>query len=194
MDYNREMTSVDPISALRAALADDRRGLREAIELVPPGRRRERPGEGRWSVAEVLEHLAIVEERSVAIIAKLAADAPARSATASAPPTALDRTALRDRSRRVSAPEFIQPTGTIDADEAWARLERSRLELEVTIAAAADRDLTKVTRTHPALGPLDGYQSILAIAGHEERHAEQIREIARAFTTVSTERTTRPNV
>jgi hypothetical protein len=182
MDYNRGMTSTDPISALRVALADDRQGLREAVELVPLGRRRERPGEGRWSVAEVLEHLAIVEERSVAILAKLVADAPARSAAASTAPTPLDRTALRDRSRRVSAPEFIQPTGTIDADEAWARLERSRLELEVTISAAADRDLTKVTRTHPALGQIDGYQSIRAIGGHEERHAAQIREIARAFT------------
>jgi hypothetical protein len=175
------MTSPDPIAVLRAALADDRRALREAVELVPSGRRRERPGEGRWSVAEVLEHLAIVEERSVAIIAKLVADAPARSAAGSTDPTPLDRTALRDRSRRVSAPEVIQPTGTIDAGEAWARLERSRLELEVTIAAAADRDLTKVNRTHPALGQIDGYQSIGAIGGHEERHAAQIREIARAF-------------
>jgi hypothetical protein len=69
----------------------------------------------------------------------------------------------------------------IDAGEAWARLERSRLELEVTIAAAADRDLTKVTRTHPALGQIDGFQSISAIGGHEERHAAQIREIARTF-------------
>jgi uncharacterized damage-inducible protein DinB len=99
------MTSPDPIAVLRAALADDRRALREAVELVPSGRRRERPGEGRWSVAEVLEHLAIVEERSVAIIAKLVADAPARSAAGSTDPTPLDRTALRDRSRRVSAPE-----------------------------------------------------------------------------------------
>src|SRR5262249_15472105 len=58
MVYNCDMTNPDPISVLRAALADDRRNLREAVDLVPPERRRERPGEGQWSVAEVLEHLA----------------------------------------------------------------------------------------------------------------------------------------
>jgi hypothetical protein len=175
------MASDTPVQVLRREIAGDREALRRAVELVPPARRRERPAEGRWSVAEILEHLAIVEERTVAIIEKLVTDAPARSDESLAAPTPLDRGALRDRSRPRSAPEVIHPTGTLSAEEAWARLERSRRALDAVLAAIGNRDLTKVSRVHPALGQIDGYQSIAAIGGHEERHAGQIRDIARAF-------------
>jgi len=175
------MTSHTSISVVQRQIAEDREALRRAVELVPRTRRNERPAEGRWSVAEVLEHLAIVEERSVRMIEKLISDAPARSNQSSAAPTPLDRSGLRDRSQRISAPEFIEPTGTMNADEAWARLEQSRRALDAVLAKIGDRDLTKVSRIHPALGQLDGYQSIDAIGGHEERHAAQIREIASRF-------------
>jgi len=175
------MTSSTPISVVQRQIAQDRDVLRRAVEVVPRTRRNERPAEDSWSVAEVLEHLAIVEERSLTIIQKLIADAPPRSGQSHAAPTPLDRSGLRDRSQRISAPEFIQPTGTMNAEEAWARLERSRRALDAVLATTGDRDLTKVSRIHPALGPLDGYQSIAAIGGHEERHAAQIRDIASRF-------------
>jgi hypothetical protein len=175
------MASNAPISIVQRRIAEDREVLRRAVEMVPRTRRNERPAEGRWSVAEILEHLAIVEERSLKIIQKLIADAPARSGQSPSAPTPHDRRALRDRSQRISAPEFIEPTGTMSADEAWARLERSRRGLDAVLATIGDRDLTKVSRVHPALGHLDGYQSIDAIGGHEERHAAQIRDIASRF-------------
>jgi hypothetical protein len=175
------MTSHTPISVLQRRIAEDREALRRAVELVPRTRRNEKPAEGRWSVAEVLEHLAIVEERSLKLIEKLITDAPARSDQSPAAATPLDRSGLRDRSQRISAPEFIEPTGTMNADEAWARLERSRRSLDAVLATIGDRDLSKVSRIHPALGRLDGYQSIDAIGGHEERHAAQIRDIASRF-------------
>lgn len=170
------MTTDSPVERLRADLAADRDALCAAVERVPEPLRSRKPAPDRWSVAEVLEHLGIVEQRSVAALASVVATATA--ATASHAPTPLDRAAMRDRSQRVTAPEMIQPTGTVDAATAWAALERSRASLLALLDTCEGRDLTTVGRTHPRLGQIDGYQWIASIGSHEERHALQIIEIA----------------
>jgi hypothetical protein len=38
-------------------------------------------------------------------------------------------------------------------------------------------DLRAHVVAHPALGPLDGYQWILTVAAHTERHTKQILEV-----------------
>lgn len=168
-----------PLTEIRSLLAADRASLRAAVERVPATARRERPAPGRWSVAEVLEHLAIVEERTVAALTPLVSAAPPIDAPRTA--TELDRTALRDRTVRVMAPEMIQPSGQLDADAAWAALERSRSALLALLDVAEGRDLTAIGRAHPRLGQLDGYQWLASIGGHEERHAAQIVEAADAL-------------
>jgi len=66
-------------------------------------------------------------------------------------------------------------------DTLVATLTEDREALRAALAAAADRDLAAVERTHPRLGPLTGYQWVAALGGHEERHTAQIREIAAAL-------------
>src|SRR5260370_40990781 len=44
-------------------LDTERGALREAVELVSPEFRDQAPGPDRWSVAQVLQHLAIIEKR-----------------------------------------------------------------------------------------------------------------------------------
>src|SRR5688572_32743529 len=56
---------------LIAHLHQNRATLRQAVDSIPASLRERRPGADRWSVAEVLEHLAIVEKR----LAKRMADA-----------------------------------------------------------------------------------------------------------------------
>ena len=109
------------------------------------------------------------------------ADGARRAAVTGGEATAIDRAALANRTTRITAPDPIQPTGTVNADEAWAALERSREQLFGLLEAAEGRDLTQITRPHPVLGLLDGYQWIAAIGGHEERHMAQIEEIAALF-------------
>jgi hypothetical protein len=175
------MIEPSPLAAVRESLNADRTALREAVDRVPPSLRGRKPAADRWSVAEVLEHLSIVEGRVVMLLGAMLPAAPAVAVTPGAGATPIDRTVLRNRTTRINAPDPIQPTGTISADEAWASLERSREQLFGLLAAAEGRDLTQITRSHPVLGPLDGYQWIAAIGGHEERHTAQILEIGAQF-------------
>ena len=171
------MSHASPIAAVRDSLNADRATLRAAVDRVPPTLRTQKPAADRWSVAEVLEHLSIVEGRVVMMLGAMIPSAPA-IAEAVGGATSIDRAAMRNRSNRISAPDPIQPTGTLSADEAWAALEQSRTGLLLLLGTAEGRDLTQISRQHPVLGPLDGYQWLASVGGHEERHALQIVEIA----------------
>jgi hypothetical protein len=173
------MTAVDSIATLRTALNADRRALRAAVDRVPASLRTVKPAPDRWSVAEVLEHLSIVERGALMRVRALIQEAPLVDVPAALTP--IDRDFLKNRTKRITAPDRIQPTGTMSVDAALAALESSREELMAVLGEAEGRDLSKVTQPHPALGPLDGYQWIAIIGGHEMRHSLQIEEIAAAL-------------
>lgn len=169
------MTDNSLLEPIRIQLAADRETLRTAVASVPADRRQQKPAPDRWSVTDVLEHLAIVEERTAALMQPLVPNAPALAGAGTATP--FDRTEIRDRSVKVSAPEMLHPSGTTDAAAAWARLERSRAALLSIVELCEGRDLASIQRTHPRLGKIDGYQWLVSIGAHEERHAAQIVEI-----------------
>jgi hypothetical protein len=157
-------------------------GLRAAVDTVPSERRCERPAPDRWSVAEVLEHLVMVERAVMKACARQLGAAresglPAETETTSIrhllPP---ERVASRER--QLVAPEMLRPKG-IDAATAWADLERTRQQLRDFVMSADGLALGEVSFAHPSLGTLNLYQWLLFAAGHHARHADQIREIAR---------------
>ncbi len=176
------MASASLIDALIDDLSADRAKLAAAVEGVPSHLRGQRPGTDRWSVAEILEHLVIIEKLAATIVRELATRAPAGGGDATRHASIhFDRSMLRDRSQRIMAPQVTQPTGQMDAATGWAALQETRVVLLETIRAAEGRDLGAVTRPHPRLGTLTGYEWIAALGGHEERHTAQIEEIASAL-------------
>jgi uncharacterized damage-inducible protein DinB len=156
-------------------------GLRTAVATVAPDRRAERPGPDRWSVAEVLEHLAMVDNS----IAKACTRQLATARESGLPPESdtfsvlesLPIAELANRERVLPAPERLRPKG-IDADAAWREIETARARLLEFVHASDGLALGQVSFPHPALGPLNLYQWLLFVAGHHARHAAQIREIA----------------
>jgi DinB family protein len=171
------------------ALDSRRAELTRAVNEVPTIARNRRPSEGCWSVAEVLEHLALVEEHIAQLIRRLVADQRANGLSAERDSSSVaqmfDSTFVLDRSRKRVAREAMQPRGDVDAAAAWTHLERARQATQETVRDLDGMALGEVNAPHPALGPLNGYQWFLFLAAHEGRHAAQIREIMAA--TVVTE-------
>jgi hypothetical protein len=188
------MPAESPLDPIRTTLNADREALRAAVERVPRELRGHRPAPDRWSVAEILEHLGIVEGRSTALLAPQLADAPLLGGPAAVTGISQLRQFTVDRSRAVVAPETIRPTGKVDADSAWAALETSRNQLLELMRGAEGRDLTVVTRTHPVLGRIDGYQWLSSIGAHEARHTAQIAEIADQFAAESSREPSAPSL
>lgn len=171
------MNTASPLPRLLAQLRADRSALIAAVQGVPLALRRKRPSPDSWSVAEVLEHLSLIEPRVLGLMKTLIASAPPLSSDAQPTgPHDFDRSALSDRSRKIVAPPPVHPKGTLDIDELLAILTTVRDELDGILQQAHDRDLGAVSHPHPVFGPLNGFQWLAAHGGHESRHTMQIIE------------------
>ena len=164
-----------------AALDQSRERLRAAVDRVPAPLRDRRPDAERWSVAGVVEHLALVEQRFTALLGGKLQSARAaglgREGDAPALLSADMRTRLTDRSERRQAPEPTHPTG-LDYSAAWQRAEAARAAFRQLISAADGLALGDVMHEHPRFGAINVYQWAGFLAAHETRHTEQIRELA----------------
>jgi hypothetical protein len=156
-------------------------GLRAAVDAVPVDRRGERPGPDRWSVAEVIEHLVMVERAVMKACSKQVAAARERGLPAETETTSilhlLPPARVANRERQLIAPEMLRPKGG-DAVTAWADLELTRQAFREFVTTCDGLALGEVSFAHPSLGTLNLYQWLFFAAGHHARHAAQIREIA----------------
>lgn len=166
---------------IRERLAAERRLLRERVAGIPADVAARRPAPDRWSVAEVLEHLARIESGVTRMLTHFGAAAPppgTPSPAAEAHATARLGERVRDRGTKIEAPERVRPAGVLDPAAAFAQLEAAR-EAMLAAFAAANRDaLDAFTYPHPLIGPLTLRSWVSITADHEARHSAQIVEIA----------------
>lgn len=135
-------------------------------------------GPDRWSVGEVVEHLALAEN-FLAEARQKVMDGPAATAEQLAKAKGQDAVILKaipDRTQKVQAPEPIQPKQRLGPREKVAAAYRSRRANTLAYAQKTTDDLRSRVGDSP-LGPLDAYQWLLFIAAHNERHLGQIREV-----------------
>jgi hypothetical protein len=173
------------LTEVLARLDGARATLRGAIEAIPSTLQRQRPAPERWSAAEVVEHLTIVERlfsgRIMTAIAEARSAGLATEAHARTPLPDWIEQRMADRVNRRQAPETAHPTGTVDVATAWATLESNHAALRAALAGADGLALSQVTLDHPFFGTITVYQWFELMAAHEGRHTEQIKEIAAAF-------------
>jgi len=129
----------------------------------------------RWSIAGIVEHIAMVEDVVAAKILQQIASAP--PALADGDVKQADLLLLRkvvDRSVKREAPEEFRPTGKPSAISLEEFLTgRKKI---VDFVRSVPHDLRQISIPHRVFGPLDGHQRLLALAGHCARHTEQIIE------------------
>jgi DinB family protein len=158
-----------------------RAALRAAVDTVPESARAVKPAPDRWSAAEVVEHLSIVErifgERIEKAIQARAAGLDRETADRVTLPDQIEAR-MADRVNKRNAVEAARPTGALACDAAWTAFEHGHERVRAAVVAADGLALGEVTVDHPFFGTLTIYQWIELMAAHEARHTEQIREIA----------------
>jgi hypothetical protein len=162
-------------------LESSHRELVEVVTSMPAARRDAPSADGRWSVAQNLEHLASVEEGVGRLITKRSmqlAESGARETDDTPVGHSLDHFQVWTKAQLISAPEAVHPTAGLHADEALARLTVARTRLIDAFRDASGLPLASVEHLHPALGLLNLYQWGILAAHHELRHLAQIREVA----------------
>ena len=126
-------------------------------------RRATNPAPDRWSVAQVVEHLAIVEQRISRLIAIRIVDAKAKGLAAETQTSSVlatfDSGRVTDRTTRFVNPNAI-PTGSLDVDLGLAALDAARRDLKAAAMTGDGFDLSGTTAPHPVFGQLSMYEWI----------------------------------
>jgi DinB family protein len=173
------------IQELLAYLTSAAVHLKDAVDAVPRELRGVKPAPDKWSVVDVLEHLALVETSIARLIEKRGSEGRAAGV---GPETdtrtvlwTLDSARVLDRREPIAAHERVQPTGGLDADAAWAAVEKAQAAVRDAVTGVDGLALGQITYPHRSLGTLDLYQWITFTATHKMRHILQIREIGAAL-------------
>ncbi len=134
----------------------------------------------RWSVGEVVQHLVLAEPFLFGTQQKLLSAPPATAEQRAAAKgrDEMIRKVIPDRTKKAQAPEPLQPTTAAKLGgqaETVGAFRDSRAKT-IDYATKTKDDLRGRVGDSP-LGPLDGYQWLVFIAAHTERHLAQIREV-----------------
>ena len=134
----------------------------------------ERPTAGEWSVAEIVHHLCLVENRVITELEGAIARPPQRVAfLRRLIPTSI----VGVRLVRVKAPKAMNPLDAPVKDLALATFDRTRDNLKALCASHGTERFRNVVFKHPFLGEIDGVATVSFIGYHEQRHYKQIREV-----------------
>jgi hypothetical protein len=142
------------------------------------------PSPDRWSIAKILEHVVVVQERVLAIVRdQLPAGAPPPPDQNAQLVDAIVINQFPNRLMKANAPEFLEPSGDRTIADVRDRLQTNTRRLAECLETIPD------LRRHVLDAPplkfiskgeytvMDGYQWILAASAHAERHTKQILEV-----------------
>lgn len=164
------------IQEIEEYLGRARRGLMEAARQIPENRWKQTPRPGAWSGAEVIAHLITVERRTVDGLGKITNEALRE------PPFwkgwRLPLGFAKWRGVKIKSPIPLDAEMLREREAMLVELERGRARTIEWMEANRRRDLSMFWMRHPFFGPLDPYDWLEVTAHHENRHKQQIVEIA----------------
>ncbi len=150
--------------------------LLTTVSTLEPTLYSQRPAEGEWSVAEILHHLCLVEDRVIKELEGAIAREPRRvSFLRRLMPTAI----VSSRMIKVKAPKAMNPLDAPRRDRAIENYDRARTSLKALCAAHGAERFRNLVFKHPFLGEIDGVATVSFLGYHEKRHFKQIREVLR---------------
>lgn len=168
------------VQVLEEELARVRAELQSALDAVPEALLTRAP-EGQWSPAQIIWHVAKVERGVARLIERLVSEIGPMATVPPGPSTKqvltlLDEFPFLDRSLKARAPEGLQAPAEVDLAAELGRWRDGRVQLLEAAHSAGPR-LSLIRYDHPIFGSFNGWQWVLMIARHEQRHLLQLREV-----------------
>ncbi len=167
---------VEVLSVLDGSRAE----LHALLASVDSERLKEPATDELWSVAQVLEHLTMVEDGAGRLITKMTREVESsglRETLTSSILSINDAYEIETAAIRIVAPDQLLPKAGLSPEESVLKLEEIRVRLKRALQLASGWDLGAASKPHPLFGPLTGYQWALLVGQHERRHIRQLKRI-----------------
>jgi len=171
----QEVTPAEKDRALQY-LESTKKNVMETTKGLSEAQWNFKPAPDRWSVAQVMEHIAAAEDFLRDVTKDKVMTSPAGESARDVKKT--DEAVLAmvpDRTHKAQAPEPLVPSNRFGSpDGSLKHFVESRSATEDFLKSTAG--LRDHVMDSP-LGKLDGYEFVLFIAAHSERHTKQINEV-----------------
>ena len=174
----------ESVAEIFVDIDDKRASLLRGVEGLSDEQQTFRTSPDKWSVAEIVEHLSIVEGNVARLLDSLLGKAEesgqAREAVAPFAHVSIAAFVEQSRTQKYNAPERAHPTGLPLADS-LARLRDTRAAVHALRPRVERADGAGVVFPHPAFGPLNIYQWLAFMGAHDARHLAQINALKEAM-------------
>lgn len=143
----------------------------EQVNALPEGE--------KWTIAQLVEHVSIVEESMSKITYKLLKEARASGKASDGTVKFSDdfsQKSAESRNQKLVAPDRVHPTGSVSLADSLKKLEENRQKLYELKPLFETVDCSEHKFPHPSFGELTAHEWLALIGGHENRHLEQIKK------------------
>ena len=148
--------------------------LLETVTPLDDTRFKQRPSESEWSVAEIIHHLCLVEDRVIKDLEKGLAREPAKAGLLG---RLMPMPLVAVRAVRFKSPKLVVPLDVPAKTQVIQNFEAAREKLKALCAQHGSERLRQVVFNHPFLGKLDGTAAVSFVNYHEVRHFKQICDV-----------------
>jgi hypothetical protein len=153
--------------------------FRTAVSNLSESQANFRPDENQWTIAEIVEHVSIVNDGFLRLTHRLLKEAE----SAPRPPKAdlnLGHTSLDENGQQqgqFQAPDRVRPQGGARIEDSLAKMRASLDGLTEIRSRLEAVDLSEQMFEHPFLGPINAYQWMVLLGEHEDRHRAQVERV-----------------
>lgn len=181
------MIAYENLADIFASLDACRARLRATVENLNDAQANFRPAVDAWSIAEIVEHLVLIENsltRAFNVMLARYEESCGANAAHSTSPEDFRASALKLAEHmtnaadgKIQAPERLRPSGAKTIAQSLAALQESRAALSALRPRFEQTNLCAIEFPHPMFGTLNLAQWIYFIGLHEARHLRQIKSL-----------------
>jgi hypothetical protein len=154
--------------------------LRKVLNRITAEQTSALPADEKWTIAQIVEHIAIVDESTVKICAKLLNRASEAGRSFDGTVTITDtflQKGLEIALIKIEAPAFVQPNAGQTISESLARMDATEDHANQLRVLFESVDGTEFKFPHPFFGEISAHEWLALKGGHEMRHIKQIERI-----------------
>ena len=161
-------------------LERQRRAVVDELLRHSPAQLQFRPAPGAWSLADLMQHLVLVEESTLEFL-RSKPPRPASTRTLAHRIRWAMFAMVAPRSIRVRVPvAAVKPVGEVPVATLLTRWDAVREQLQAHLESITEAQLPMVVMKHPIGGPLPVLETLEFIRLHLVHHGHQIRRIRSA--------------
>jgi uncharacterized damage-inducible protein DinB len=154
--------------------------LTETVSNLTDEQANRLPDGEKWTIANLVEHIAIVQDGIARISGKLLSQAQSAGKKSDGSLILSENFAQKAeeaKKRKFEAPDRVHPTGTQTIAESLGKMREARQNLENLRPLFESVECSDAKFPHPFMGDLTAHEWLALVGGHEARHLQQIENL-----------------